>query len=119
MHKLEHFKDKICTIFTVPINRNFKEEIPEKHKEQTFNYFMGIIIDWDDKGLILQQATSGLKSYFLWDKIVSISEECLVTDPEEINKIEAKIEETKLEVQEKKKSSPYVDIQQLNNLINQ
>ena len=40
---LKYFIGKICTIFTMPINRNFKEENPNTFIEQPYHYFLGVI----------------------------------------------------------------------------
>lgn len=77
---LEYFIDKICTIFTVSCNRNFKEENPATYPQPVFHYFVGKILDIDDKGILLQQWNSDkkLRSFFFLDHVISISEEELL-----------------------------------------
>lgn len=80
--QLEYFLDKICTIFTIPINRDFKSENPSTFPQPIFHYFVGKILEIDEKGVFIQQWNSNkkLRSYFFTDHIVGICEE-EVLDP--------------------------------------
>jgi len=71
------FVNKICTITTLGINRNYREENGDKFIETIHNYFMGKVISVDEKGLLLENVFSPkkTKSWFNLDNIVSISEE--------------------------------------------
>lgn len=71
----KHFMGKICTIFTTPINRDFQKEGPERYPDQIYKYFVGAIEDISDAGVLLQQATTGLKSWISASYIISIAEE--------------------------------------------
>lgn len=108
----KHFKGKICTIFTVQINRNFKEENSKEYPKQLYNYFIGLLEDYDENGILFQQVTSGLRSYFLWDKIVGLAEEELITDKKEISKIEKKFTNPQSEAK-------YLDPEQLSAIMAQ
>jgi len=73
---LKTFVGKYCTVFTVPINRNFKEENPGTFTEQVTNYFMGRVLEVDSEGLVLEQATpERLRTFFFREHIVAIAEE--------------------------------------------
>lgn len=85
---LEYFIGKPCTIFTHPINRNFKEENPNSFIEQPFHYFVGVIDQVDEHGILVTQIFTGLKSYFFMNGLISISEESTL-DPE--NEADAQI----------------------------
>jgi len=85
---LQYFVGKVCTIFTHPINRNFKEENPQTFVEQPYHYFVGVIDSVDDHGVMVTQVFSGLKSYFFLAGLISIAEE-EVLNPE--NEDDAKI----------------------------
>jgi hypothetical protein len=80
--QLEHFLNKICTIFTIPTNRDFKSENPTTFPQPIFHYFVGKILEVDDKGVLIQQWNSNkkLRSYFFINHIVGICEE-EVLDP--------------------------------------
>ena len=65
----------MCTIFTTPTNRNFKDENPKTFVEQSYFYFLGVIEAIDDDGILVTQNETGLKSYFFKHSIVGISEE--------------------------------------------
>lgn len=131
--ELKYFLDKICTIFTIPTNRDFKTENPKTFPQPIFHYFVGKILEIDEKGVFIQQWNSNkkLKSYFFIDHIVGICEE-EVLDPsspedakliEEYKKInekavtqaEKKHDELKNQ-QEKLKKNPELDISSLINL---
>lgn len=75
MDNIKYFIGKICTIFTVPTNRNLREELPDAFPSSVYNYFVGKIENIDSKGMLVSQLKGDLKSYFFLDHIVSISEE--------------------------------------------
>ena len=76
----KYFIGKLCTIFTVPINRDFRSENSQNYPQALYKYFMGVVEALDRDGLLLTQATTGLKSYFFREQIVAIAEEELL-DP--------------------------------------
>lgn len=124
---LKYFVGKPCTIFTPPINRNFKEENPQTYPEPIFIYFIGVVESVTDQGLFLQQvANTGskkpLKTYFFLDKILGIAEEESLSyedphDAEIIKKIKEKTEEEELKIAAKaeqvkqivSQQNPYMD----------
>jgi hypothetical protein len=77
LKQLEYFLDKICTIFTVPTNRDFKAENPSTFPQPVFHYFIGKVVEIDEKGILFQQwnTNKALKSYFFIDHIIGIAEE--------------------------------------------
>ena len=77
---LQYFVGKLCTVFTAPMNRNFQAESPNTYPEAVYKYFMGVVESIDQTGLLLTQATNGLKTYFFINNIVAIAEE-EVLDP--------------------------------------
>ncbi len=100
LKKIQYFVGKPCTVFTTPINRNFKEEGPESYPAQIIQYFVGIIDSIDETGIELTQVASGNKSYFFLPQVIGIAEEELLdpSDPVEskvIEQIKSKINETK------------------------
>jgi hypothetical protein len=70
---LKHFINKPCTITTVQINYRFKEE-------HMVDYFMGIVEDIDEHGVLISHVVTKNKSYIFFPHIVSISEEQLLYD---------------------------------------
>lgn len=131
--ELKYFLDKICTIFTIPTNRDFKTENPKTFPQPIFHYFVGKILEIDEKGVFIQQWNSNkkLKSYFFIDHIVGICEEEVLdpSSPEDAKLIEEykKINEKAVTQAEKKhdelknqqdklKKNPELDISSLINL---
>ena len=82
IRQLEYFLEKVCTIFTIPTNRDFKSENPTTFPQPVFHYFVGKVLEIDEKGVTLQQWNNNkkLRSYFFMQHVVGISEE-EVLDP--------------------------------------
>lgn len=96
--KIQYFEGKVCTIFTTPINRSFKDENPNTFPQQSYHYFMGVVESIDNSGVWLQQLKTGLKSYFFLSQIIGIAEEQVLDpdnedDAEIINSMKATKEE--------------------------
>jgi hypothetical protein len=124
MSHLDHFVGKVCTIFTQPISRNFKEESPATFPQQPFMYFVGVIDAVDSQGIMVTQPMTGLKSYFFRNALVAIAEE-EVLDPENASDAAA-IEEIKASNQEiretmkkyEEKNEEFVDPNELKGMLN-
>jgi hypothetical protein len=90
--KLDYFLNKICTIITCPISRDFKSENPSTYPQPIFHYFVGKILEIDDQGIFIQQWNNNkkLRSYFFINHIISICEEEILNpnDPEDAKVIE-------------------------------
>jgi hypothetical protein len=124
---LEYFVGKICTIFTVPTNRDFKSENPQTFPQPIFHYFVGKIIEISTRGILIEQWNNEkrLRTFFFIDHIISISEEEILdpSDPKDLKLIEEykqvnektmkkatdHVEELKRQ-KEKTDKNPYVDI---------
>jgi len=74
---LEYFVGRICTIFTVPTNRDFKSENPQTFPQPVFHYFVGRVVEVTSRGVCIEQWNNDkkLRTFFFMDHIVSISEE--------------------------------------------
>ena len=70
---INYFVGKDCSIFTTPLNRDFRLEGPN-YLQQFFNYFLGIVESIDENGLLLSQRNN-LKVYVFRDHLVAIAEE--------------------------------------------
>jgi len=68
---LEYFKNKIVTILTAPINRNFTEE-------QSLDYFLGKVTQIDDNGIWYEHVKTKCLNFIFYDKITAIAEEKVV-----------------------------------------
>jgi len=87
---LNKLRGKIVTVFTKPINRDFKAEddavkakgAAGKYPEQLYHYFVGVLEEVDDWGFILRQATTGLESFFFKDQVVAVCQEAIL-DPDD------------------------------------
>lgn len=91
--KLDYFLNKICTIFTKQINRDFKAENPTTYPQPIFHYFVGKILEIDNKGILIQQWNNNNKkllSYFFIDHVISICEEEILdpNDPKDAEVID-------------------------------
>jgi hypothetical protein len=95
MINLKPFEGKVCTILTVPTNRNFKEEAvamgnPSLYPINLLDHFVGRIVQIDSAGVLLEHPIIGTKSYFRLNHIIGIIEEQELdrNDPENIKIIE-------------------------------
>lgn len=87
---LDYFRNKIVTIFTSPINRNFTEQ-------DVLEYFVGKITNIDDNGIWYEHVKTKCLNFIFFDKITSISEEKFVPADEiqqitEEEKVENEVE---------------------------
>ena len=121
MKHLEYFVDKICTIFTVPTNRDFKNENPVTFPQPVFHYFVGKVLKLDDKGILVQQwnGNKKLKSYFFFNHIVGICEEEVLDPkrPEDAKIIDEYKKVNENAIVEAKKQDKNVELD-INSLIN-
>ena len=69
---LDYFKNKIVTIFTSPINRQFSEQ-------ELLEYFVGKITSIDDNGRWYEHLKTKCLNFIFYDKITSISEERFIS----------------------------------------
>ena len=92
LKNLNYFIGKVCTIFTVPINREYQKENPGTYPQQLYTYFVGVVESINEYGIMLKQLQSKNKSFYFVSHIIGIAEE-EVLDPEnnaeEIEKIKA------------------------------
>lgn len=96
--KLEYFIGRVCTIFTTPTNRNFKEESPKTYPAPLYQYFTGMVESIDDQGILITQVMSKerQKSYFFIQNVIGIAEEMplnpeIPEHAEEIRQIKSKL----------------------------
>src|SRR5687768_11238527 len=80
--KLQYFVGKVCTVLTVPINRDFRSENPATYPEPLFLYFLGVVESLDETCVVLRQVQSGRKTCLMMDKVVGVAEE-EVLDPDD------------------------------------
>lgn len=78
--KLQYFVGKVCTVFTHPINRDFKTESPDTYPRQLLYYFLGLVESVDDDGIMLRQISSNQRTFLYHLGIIGIAEE-QVLDP--------------------------------------
>ena len=117
---LTYFRGKVCSIFTHPTNRNFKEENPKTYLEQNIMYFVGVLEEVDEYGIFVTQIQTGLKSYFFLNSIIGICEEEVLDpsnekDAKVINAVKEKDKEIREMVSkyESKETSGFLNIDQL------
>lgn len=124
---LEYFLDKVCTVFTVPTNRDFKSENPQTFPQPVFHYFVGRVVEVNHRGICLEQWNSDkkLRTFFFMDHIVSISEEemldpsnpkdrAIIEEYKKVNEDSTRKAEENLEALKRQK---YVDIAGLEGLV--
>jgi hypothetical protein len=132
---LDYFLGKICTVFTVPTNRDFKSENPQTFPQPVFHYFVGKVIEINTKGICIEQWNNDkkLRTFFFMDHVISISEEEILdpSNPKDLKiieeykkvndnskqKAEENVESLKKQREEIRKN-PYLDISNLSNLAN-
>ena len=130
---LEYFVGKICTVFTVQTNRDFKSENPQTFPQPVFHYFVGRVMEVNSRGVCVEQWNNEkkLRTFFFMDHIVSISEEEILdpSNPKDKQVIEEykKTNESSLkkandnvEMLKKQRESlaenPYLDIEDLSSM---
>jgi hypothetical protein len=123
---LEYFVGKVCTVFTVPTNRDFKSENPQTFPQPVFHYFVGKVLEVDGRGLALEQWNSDkkLRTFFFVDHIVAVSEEEILdpSNPKDRALIEDYKKTSEASMVDAKEKAPeeevckYVDIRQLTEL---
>jgi len=108
---IQSFVGSVCTIFTTPINRNYKEENPQQYPMQLYNYFMGVIEKADENGVYLRQVAEDLMGFFFYEHIIGIAQE-KVLDPDDpndakaIKSLQEKVEAAKKKATEAPKPPP-------------
>ena len=123
---LDYFVGKVCTVFTVPTNRDFKSENPQTFPQPVFHYFVGKVIEVGSKGICLEQWNSEkkLRTFFFTDHIISLSEEEILdpSTPKDFESIEEYKKTTEASMKkaqsnvESLKKHKYVDIQSLSSM---
>ena len=133
MKELDYFVGRICTVFTVQTNRDFKSENPQTFPQPVFHYFVGRVLEAGTRGVMIEQWNSPkkLRTFFFAEHIVSISEEEILdpSDPKDkeiideykrINEVSARKANENLDVLKKQRESlaanPYLDIDSLSGL---
>lgn len=120
---LEYFVGKICTVFTVPTNRDFKSENPQTFPQPMFHYFVGKVTEVNQNGIFIEQWNSDkkLRSFFFANHIIGLSEEEILdpSNPKDREVIEdyKRTNETSMKTAQENvdtlKKTKYVDIQSL------
>lgn len=97
---VQQFKGKLVTVFLRTINRDFKTEMPESYPKPLYRYFMGVIESITENGIVIQQATNGLKAFYPWDSIAGIAEEEILdpNDPEDAEQIKEFIKRPEIQL---------------------
>ena len=126
MSGLSYFVGKVCTVFTVQTNRDFKSENHQTFPQPIFHYFVGKVLEVTPKGIFMEQWNSSkkLKTFFFMDYVVSISEEEILnpSDPKDreiieefrkVNESSAKKAEDNVSELKKNQGSQYMDIDRL------
>jgi hypothetical protein len=124
---LDYFLDKICTVFTVPTNRDFKSENPQTFPQPVFHYFVGRVVEVNQRGICIEQWNNAkkLRTFFFIDHIVSISEEEIL-DPsnpkdreiiEEYKKVNEDSAKKVAQTVESAKKQKYIDLEGLQGLV--
>lgn len=82
----KHFKGKVCTVITGPINRDFYRENPKRYPEQVYQYFLGVVEELDEYGILLTQVQTARKTYIFYHQMIALAEEVVeVLDEEAVD----------------------------------
>lgn len=121
MNSLEYFVGKICTVFTVPTNRDFKSENPATFPQPVFHYFVGKVLEVNHRGVWMEQWNNEkkLRSFFFMDHIVSMSEEEILdpSNPADMKAIEEYRKAGDPPARKPKPESPYIDVGSLSGIV--
>jgi hypothetical protein len=66
---LSYFEGRVCTIFTLAINRHFKKDTQE------IDYFVGLVDRVTELGIWTTHPTTKTKNFYFLNHVISISEE--------------------------------------------
>lgn len=77
---LEYFKNKVCTIITPAINRNFDENI-------LIDYFVGRITKIDEAGVWYEHLQSKCLNFVFYNQLIGIAEEKIISNEDDITKV--------------------------------
>ena len=106
-----YFINKICTIITKPINREFTEK-------QLQEYFVVRVLSITDKWIIAQHPKENLLNYFNMENVIAIQEETVLSPSNPKDQIKLKeLEDKKKKEPEVPSSSSFVSVQNLKNII--
>jgi hypothetical protein len=83
-NNLKYFIGKACSIFTTVSQRDLRAEDSKHYPASYLKYFLGVIESLDEDGILLTQASRGLKTFIMKDHIIAIAEE-QVLDPDNPN----------------------------------
>lgn len=120
---LDYFLGRICTVFTVPTNRDFKSENPQTFPQPVFHYFVGRVVEVTHRGICIEQWNSPkkLRTFFFADHIVSISEEEILdpSNPKDREIIEEykRVNEPATKRAEGARDDGFLDVESLEGLV--
>lgn len=77
---LEYFKNKICTVITTSINRNFEEKT-------LIDYFVGKITKIDEAGLWYEHVQTKCLNFVFFNQLIGIAEEKVINDVNIVSKV--------------------------------
>ena len=108
---INYFIGKICSVFATHNNRDLKAEDTENYPASYLRYFLGVVESIDEDGLLLTQASKGLKVFIMKNHIVAIAEEEVLNpeSPADAKIIESAFEYTEELKQKKEEKSQYID----------
>ena len=105
MKNLQYFVGKICTIFTTPINRDFKAENPAIYPQQLVDYFVGTVELVDEYGVMISH--NNLKTWISSKNLVGIAEE---EKPVPVGKKEDEIMASYKKEEPKKEENKFINL---------
>lgn len=131
-NSLNYFLGKVCTVFTTPINRNYKEENPNTYPKPLYQYFMGRILSVDSYGIMVEQVmaenpSKKLRTWYKLDQVVALAEEeeldasnptdaAVINEIKNGNKVAYEKAAENIQQLEEIKKNPYIDIDALANM---
>ena len=114
----EYFLGRVCTIFTSPINRDFKQENPKTYPNPLFVYFIGFVEGVSEDGIWVKQLKTNCKSFFFFSHIVGIAEEQVLNpDDEKDMKVIEEFKEANKKKEIKKMESEFIDPDSISSIV--
>lgn len=117
IEQLRYFVGKVCTVFTLPINREFKTENPNTYPQQLYVYFVGFVESVSETGIMLRQALTGMKTFLFLNHVVGISEEEVLDEKDPKHAEQIADLKRQQEARKQQTESPFIDPDSLDDLV--
>lgn len=89
MNKENTFIGKFCSIITLGMNRDFKEENQSVYPNQIYQYFSGIVEVFDENIVLIKDVKTGTRTVFNFKNVICVSEEVMTLKQAEVEEMKS------------------------------